>query len=94
MTKDNKVHAAYCNPFTQVEGLQIITTKGGVQKQLHVFVRDDQLYVGIGGGYVTLYADGGTTVPALRWKGFISEDGNAPTMCKSALNHLMLGDGA
>jgi len=80
----------YVNPFKKVEGLQVVIYKQGVQKQTDVYVRDSILYANISGGYVTLYADKGSSVPSINWKGLINTQGETMQFTRSATNFLQL----
>lgn len=77
-------------PFKKVENLQIIVSVSGVQKQVDVYERESTLYANAKGGYVTIYADKGTSVPSLLWKCFVYPDVKLPDMQVSSMNFLQL----
>ncbi len=59
--------------FVIVEGVQVVVLKSGVFKQVNVYQRSGQLYAATAGGYVSLSRDSVTSVPSIRWKGFVEQ---------------------
>ena len=53
--------------FHVVEDAAVILRVKSVFKQAKVFVRGDGVYAASSGGYVRLYAGGGTGVPSVSW---------------------------
>lgn len=53
--------------FHIVEDAAVILRNKSVYKQAKVFVRGDGVYAAAAGGYVRLYAGGGTGVPNISW---------------------------
>lgn len=90
MAENKPVKVLISEPFSKVEGLQIITSSGGVQKQSDVYVRNSTLFVSAKGGFVTLYANKSTSVPSVLWQSFIYSDEKIPKMAAGSLNHLKL----
>ena len=54
--------------FHVIEEAAVILRARGVYKQAKVYRRGDGLYAGALGGFVQLYAQGGTAVPSLSWE--------------------------
>lgn len=53
--------------FHIVEDAAVILRSRGVYKQAKVFLRGNGVYAGTAGGYVRLYAGGGTGMPSVSW---------------------------
>ena len=53
--------------FHIIPDADVIIVSRLVYKQAKVYRRGDALYVGTAGGFVRLYANGSTGIPALRW---------------------------
>ena len=51
--------------FSKIEGAVAILRSGGIYKQVDVYVWRTDLYAAVGGGFVGLYANGGTTKPKM-----------------------------
>jgi hypothetical protein len=70
--------------FREVEGEAAILIENGVYKQTAIFVRDEQLYAKVSGGFIRLMADGSTTKAKCQLN-FLSWNG---TLCRDALGRL------
>ncbi|MGN6449628.1 MAG: hypothetical protein ACTHLK_13745 [Brucella intermedia] len=71
--------------FREVEGEAAILIENGVYKQTSLYVRDEQLYAKVGGGFVRLMADGSTTkarctLNYMSWNGPLFRD-NLGRLC-------------
>jgi len=80
--------------FHVVEDAAVIVRKAGVYKQVKVYVRGTALYAGLNGGFVRLYKDGGTGVPAVSWDDMDVLGYAAPQMTTDAHGKLSLPKGA
>ena len=55
------------NRFHIIDEAAVILRTRGVWKQSKVYLRGKAVYAGTGGGFIRLYKDGGTSVPAVSW---------------------------
>lgn len=53
--------------FHIIEDAAAIIKRKGLLRQVKVYQRAGALYAGYAGGYVRLYANGGTSIPDLLW---------------------------
>ena len=53
--------------FHIVNDAAVILRSRGVYKQAKVYLRGTAVYAGAAGGFVRLYANGGTGVPSITW---------------------------
>lgn len=65
--------------FHIVEDCFVVTRSKGLFRQAKVFRRGDQLFAGVGAGFVRLIAGGYTTIPAMSWD-FITPHPNVPAV--------------
>lgn len=72
--------------FHIIPDADVIIVTRSVYKQAKVYRRGDALYVGTSGGFVRLYANGSTGVPALRW-----DDIDIPGLSRTEITADALG---
>lgn len=53
--------------FHIIDEAECIIRNGSVYKQVKVYQRAGAIYIGIAGGFVRLYAGGGTGLPKVHW---------------------------
>lgn len=62
--------------FHIIDDAAVILRRQGVFRQAKVFRRGRDVYAALGGGFIGLYAGGGTSVPTISWEDL---EGAGPT---------------
>lgn len=60
--------------FHIIEDAKVIVRQNGIFKQLKVYRRSDEVFAGVGAGFVKLLQRGGTTVPSITWLDIDAKD--------------------
>lgn len=53
--------------FTRIDEAQAIVKRKGIYKQCPLYERDNNVYAGLGGGFIRLMSHGSTTAPDVLW---------------------------
>lgn len=72
------------------DSFAVLVSKRGVYRQAKLYRRGDEVFAGHGGGFIRICANGGTSMPDVRWDGLESD----ATFVAGRLGRMLVGAAA